>query len=79
MHPEELYIRRKRVFDVILCYTIILNVYHWTMVDTVVVALVVTHLTQDKGLFLLIYDIMLRHKTRLELINRSAGPSSPRQ
>jgi len=37
--------------------------------DTVV-ALIVTHLTEDKGLFWLIYNMMLYHKTRLELINR---------
>lgn len=64
-----IYIQRKRVFDVILFYTIYFKCLPLNC-DTVVVVLVVTHLTEDKGLFRLIYDITLRHKTRLELINR---------
>jgi len=54
------------MFDVIFLYVVLLNIDHQ---DTVV-ALIVTRLTEDKGLFWLICDIILHRKTRLELINR---------
>jgi len=58
------------MFDLILFYIVLLNIYHQPLGTTdTVVALIVTHSSQNKGLFWLVYDIMLHRKTSLELIN----------